>query len=133
MLKWQLRGLQIEVKPGTFGIRYYSTKSTGLQSAVISGNKITYKKSSAQHCGLVVFFCKAIDISQSRIKQIIHVVAEKKIPFILCLQRDNEPAMLALDQMITAKEKLQDRLKATHWIIQKEISCRLYLFIIFYY
>lgn len=136
MLKWQLSGLQSEtnykMRPGIFGIRYYSIRSTGQQPVTFSGSNIVpLKKSYIQHRGLVVFFCEATetlrgDFAQLCIDQVIPVVAKKRIPFILCLQRNSEKAMLALDQMITAKEKLQDCLKKTHRIIQKEIiPCKL--------
>lgn len=126
VLKWQLSGLQSEtnckVRPEIFGIRYYFIRNTGQQLVTFSGsNIVTLKKSKSniQHRGLVVFFYEATETPDGDFIQLCieQVVAKKKIPFILCLRNSEK----ALDQMITVKEKLQDCLKKTHWIIQKEI------------
>lgn len=139
MLEWQLCNLQSNVNRGVknrnFGIRYFTIESTGLRishnSSITENNlkKITLNPPSTFR-GLIVFLVKVSetlcnDFSHFYKDQIISIVVQEKIPFILCLNRTDDAnsensiktEQLALDQIKKITKALRASLEVTHWII----------------
>jgi hypothetical protein len=117
VLEWQLRNIRTNADIGankkTFGIQYYD-----LEKNVV--------RQPASFYGLIVFTCEASEslrnnVAELCIKQIIPIVKEEKLPFILCLKhadiKYSERNMVFLKE---AMRTLQTGLNTTHLVIRTE-------------
>src|SRR5215469_13515184 len=115
-LEWQFCNIRNDasngVKKRNFGIRYYSIESLGPKIVDVPGTES--RTSQGSFSGLVVFLCTESEV-ELYIEQIVPIVKDDKLPFILCLKHTNTDDM---EKTTVAIKILQSSLDKTHLIIR---------------
>jgi hypothetical protein len=118
ILKWQLRNIQANASSGmnkrTFGIQYFDLRKDAVRQQMTFHGLIVFTLEVSKN-----FQC---NISELCTTQIIPMVKEEMLPFILCLKHFNtNDAERHVILLTEAVKILQSSLKETHIIIRTDL------------
>lgn len=130
MLEWLFNDKKSRLRNKHFGVQYYSIGSAGRNIIDISdNNEHNLAKASIQPVQLIVFICKTSEILYKDLNllckdQIVPIVVEKNLPFIVCLNHFGLVITQKIEisaQMRNVTNILQESLKGTYQIVRTEV------------